>query len=86
VVRRGVHLVAAYRDAEGELHERSAICTHLGCVVHFNSAEATWDCPCHGSRFDTQGRAVNGPASKPLAAVEPRGVKGAAERAAGHTP
>jgi len=66
VVLRGLHRVAAYRDPEGNLHERSAICTHLGCVVHFNSAETSWDCPCHGSRFGIDGRVLNGPASKPL--------------------
>ncbi|HUR29650.1 MAG TPA: FAD-dependent oxidoreductase, partial [Planctomycetota bacterium] len=70
VLRRGVHLVAAYRDSSGNLHERSAICTHLGCVVHFNSAETTWDCPCHGSRYDVDGKVVNGPASRPLAEVD----------------
>ena len=71
IVRRGVHRVAAYRDEHGELHERSAVCTHLGCSVHWNSGEATWDCPCHGSRFDTEGRVVNGPAYQPLAEVKP---------------
>ena len=54
--------LAVYRDDEGTLHERSAICTHLGCVVQWNSAEKTWDCPCHGSRFHCDGHAVNGPA------------------------
>jgi glycine/D-amino acid oxidase-like deaminating enzyme/nitrite reductase/ring-hydroxylating ferredoxin subunit len=74
VVRRGVHLVAAYRDEQGRLTERSAVCPHLGGVVHFNSAEVTWDCPCHGSRFAINGRVLNGPASKPLAEVEPEPV------------
>lgn len=62
--------VAAYRDEEGGLHVVSSVCTHLGCVVHFNKAEKTWDCPCHGSRFTVDGDVIEGPAynklSKPL--------------------
>lgn len=57
---------AVYRDEAGVLHERSAICPHLGCVVAWNSAERTWDCPCHGSRFDAYGRVINGPAHRGL--------------------
>ena len=70
VVRRGVHRVAAYRDDQGNLHERSATCTHLRCVVHWNSTEKSWDCPCHGSRFDAYGNVVNGPALMALGAPE----------------
>ena len=66
IVRRGVGKVAVYRDEGGHLHERSAICTHLGCVVQWNSIERTWDCPCHGSRFRTDGHVVNGPAIRAL--------------------
>lgn len=66
VIRRGLAKVAVYRDEDGGLHERSAICTHLGCVVQFNSTERTWDCPCHGSRFGIDGHVVNGPAIKGL--------------------
>ena len=58
--------VAAYRDDEGELHAVSPICTHLGCRVAFNTAERSWDCPCHGSRFGVDGRVLNGPAVKDL--------------------
>ena len=68
VVRRGLHLVAVYRDAAGACHERSATCPHLGGVVRWNSAEKSWDCPCHGSRFDALGRVLNGPAVHDLAA------------------
>jgi glycine/D-amino acid oxidase-like deaminating enzyme/nitrite reductase/ring-hydroxylating ferredoxin subunit len=70
IVRSGVAPVAAYRDADGVLHERSAICTHLGCVVQWNGGERSWDCPCHGSRFAIDGRVLNGPAGKPLAATD----------------
>lgn len=69
VVRRGLTKVAAYRDEAGLLHECSAICPHLGCVVAWNHNESTWDCPCHGSRFDKQGRLLCGPANRDLAAL-----------------
>jgi glycine/D-amino acid oxidase-like deaminating enzyme/nitrite reductase/ring-hydroxylating ferredoxin subunit len=70
VIRRGLSKLAAYRDNRGVLHERSAVCPHLGCLVAWNSDEKTWDCPCHGSRFDTRGEVVNGPAASGLAAIE----------------
>ncbi len=59
--------LAVYRDREGRLRAVSAVCTHLGCLVKFNDAERTWDCPCHGSRFDTDGAVLAGPAIHPLA-------------------
>jgi Rieske Fe-S protein len=63
--------IAAYRDDDGTLYERSAICTHLGCVVSWNSTEKSWDCPCHGSRFDKHdGHVLNGPAIDALAPAE----------------
>ncbi|MDQ4026408.1 MAG: FAD-dependent oxidoreductase [Actinomycetota bacterium] len=58
--------VAVYRDEAGELHKVSAVCTHLGCIVTWNNAETTWDCPCHGSRFDADGKVIQGPAVKDL--------------------
>ncbi|WP_280213782.1 FAD-dependent oxidoreductase [Nocardia cyriacigeorgica] len=57
---------AVYRDEDGELHAVSATCTHLGCLVAFNDAERTWECPCHGSRFTVDGAVVQGPATRPL--------------------
>lgn len=66
VVRRGLSKLAVYRDDSGTLHERSAVCPHLGCIVHFNPAERVWDCPCHGSRFGPLGEVINGPANSPL--------------------
>jgi glycine/D-amino acid oxidase-like deaminating enzyme/nitrite reductase/ring-hydroxylating ferredoxin subunit len=66
VVRRGLTKHAVYRDDHGVLHERSAICPHLGCVVNWNPGEKTWDCPCHGSRFHHDGHVVNGPANRGL--------------------
>jgi glycine/D-amino acid oxidase-like deaminating enzyme/nitrite reductase/ring-hydroxylating ferredoxin subunit len=62
VIRRGLKKVAVYRDTHDGLHEHSAVCPHLGCIVDWNPTERTWDCPCHGSRFDTSGEVVNGPA------------------------
>jgi glycine/D-amino acid oxidase-like deaminating enzyme/nitrite reductase/ring-hydroxylating ferredoxin subunit len=67
VVRRGLGKVAVYRDAAGQLHERSAACRHLGCIVQWNPLDKSWDCPCHGSRFDKLGQVVNGPANDGLA-------------------
>lgn len=70
VVRRGTKKIAVYRAHDGTLHERSAVCTHLYCIVDWNSTEKSWDCPCHGSRFDPYGTVVNGPAVAPLRAVD----------------
>jgi Rieske Fe-S protein len=70
VVRRGMHPVAVYRDPSGTLVERSAVCTHLGCIVGWNSVEKSWDCPCHGSRFAADGHVINGPAISDLKPVE----------------
>ena len=65
-LRRGLTKLAVHRDEQGNLHELSAVCTHLGCIVHWNRAEKTWDCPCHGSRFNPRGEVISGPASSPL--------------------
>lgn len=54
--------LAVFRDERGKVHAMSPVCPHLGCHVHFNSAEKSWDCPCHGSRFDAFGHVLNGPA------------------------
>lgn len=66
VVRRGMSKSAVYRDATGALHEKSAVCPHLGCIVAWNSSAKTWDCPCHGSRFGKFGEVINGPANTGL--------------------
>ncbi|WOD37593.1 FAD-dependent oxidoreductase [Nodosilinea sp. E11] len=58
--------IAAYRDEHNQLHTVSAVCPHLGCIVAWNEAETSWDCPCHGSRFSTEGKILHGPAVKPL--------------------
>jgi glycine/D-amino acid oxidase-like deaminating enzyme/nitrite reductase/ring-hydroxylating ferredoxin subunit len=63
--------VAAFRGVNGELMLRSATCTHMGCVVGWNEAERTWDCPCHGSRFTTEGQVISGPAEKALPEIDP---------------
>ena len=70
VMRDGLKKVAVYRDSEGALHTCSAICPHLGGIVNWNSAETTWDCPCHGSRFDPYGKVLNGPANTGLGPAE----------------
>ena len=66
LLRDGAKILAAYRDAAGELHVQSATCTHIGCIVHWNSFEQCWDCPCHGSQFSPDGDVLQGPAFRPL--------------------
>jgi glycine/D-amino acid oxidase-like deaminating enzyme/nitrite reductase/ring-hydroxylating ferredoxin subunit len=66
VLNLGGERVAVYRDSHGVVSACSAVCTHLGCEVHFNAAEASWDCPCHGSRFRVDGSVIAGPAETPL--------------------
>jgi len=61
--------VAAFRDAKGNIYRLSPVCTHLGCLVRWNPAESTWDCPCHGSRFKPTGEVIAGPAEKPLSPI-----------------
>ncbi|MHB8799565.1 MAG: FAD-dependent oxidoreductase [Thermoanaerobaculia bacterium] len=63
ILRRGARKIAAYRDHAGVLHECSAVCVHLGGLVGWNPLEKTWDCPCHGARYDRLGNVVNGPAN-----------------------
>lgn len=58
--------VAAFRDEQEQLHVVSAVCTHLGCIVHWNNGEKSWDCPCHGSRFSVEGEVLEGPAIQDL--------------------
>jgi glycine/D-amino acid oxidase-like deaminating enzyme/nitrite reductase/ring-hydroxylating ferredoxin subunit len=70
VLRNGMHKVAVYRDEEGTLHRRSAVCPHLKCIVAWDSVEHTWNCPCHGSRFDAYGKVINGPANTDLSPIE----------------
>jgi len=67
IIARGLSKVAVYRDPKGEVHELSAVCRHLGCIVKWNTLENTWDCPCHGSRYDALGKVIQGPANSDLA-------------------
>jgi glycine/D-amino acid oxidase-like deaminating enzyme len=66
VLRRGLTKIAVFRDEAGKTTELSAVCPHLKCIVQWNPAEATWDCPCHGSRFQADGTLLNGPANSDL--------------------
>jgi hypothetical protein len=70
IVRRGLAKHAVSRSEDGTLIELSATCTHVGCIVHWNSFEKCWDCPCHGSQFRPDGSVLNAPAVHPLAKVE----------------
>lgn len=71
VIRNDGESIAQYRDMGGRLHEVSAICTHMGCVVDWNEIDLTWDCPCHGSRFRPNGEVVHGPATTALESIKP---------------
>lgn len=75
------HRVAAMDvDDQGECHSVSPLCTHLGCVVNWNPAEESWDCPCHGSRFNRDGEVLHGPAARPLKQVDACGGTGTERR------
>ena len=69
ILKFGRKKVAVYRDERGNVKKMSAVCTHMGCLVRWNQAESTWDCPCHGSRFGPRGNVLAGPAETPLARV-----------------
>lgn len=85
VIRHHLHKIAVYRDPRGGLCAMDATCPHLGCVVAWNHSEKSWDCPCHGSRFDARGQVIHGPAVTGLAAAtlptESAGSTGAAQTA-----
>jgi glycine/D-amino acid oxidase-like deaminating enzyme/nitrite reductase/ring-hydroxylating ferredoxin subunit len=66
IIRSGARKTGVRKDAGGHLHAVSASCTHWGCVLSWNEAEQSWDCPCHGSRFDARGKVIHGPAVKDL--------------------
>ncbi len=70
VVARGLHKVPVCRDRKGEIHERSAVCPHLGGIVNWNTLENTWGCPYHGSRFDAAGKVIQGPANSDLMEID----------------
>ena len=74
VIRDGLHKIAVYRDNDGVLHRCSAVCPHLACIVAWNSSQKTWDCPCHGSRFDRFGIVLNGPATSDLSPFPDRSI------------
>ena len=70
IIREGLKKYAIYRDAHGQTHTFSAVCPHLGCIVQWNPTEKTWDCPCHGSRFDKEGTVINGPSNQNLRKID----------------
>jgi glycine/D-amino acid oxidase-like deaminating enzyme/nitrite reductase/ring-hydroxylating ferredoxin subunit len=69
VIRKGIRRIAAYKDENGNVDLHSAVCPHLGGIVKWNAAEKSWDCPCHGSRFDCHGKVIEGPANRNLRPV-----------------
>jgi glycine/D-amino acid oxidase-like deaminating enzyme/nitrite reductase/ring-hydroxylating ferredoxin subunit len=70
ILRHGIQKIAVYRDEGGELHRCSAVCPHLKCIVAWDSIEHSWNCPCHGSRFNAYGKVLNGPAKSDLSPLE----------------
>ncbi|GIP21856.1 FAD-dependent oxidoreductase [Paenibacillus sp. J22TS3] len=70
IVRHLGQKAAAYRDKDGTLYVVDSTCTHMGCEVSWNEGERTWDCPCHGSRFDHKGAVIEGPAKEPLKSLD----------------
>jgi glycine/D-amino acid oxidase-like deaminating enzyme/Rieske Fe-S protein len=82
LLREGLNRIACYKAEDGSVIRRSAACTHMGCLVHWNPFEKCWDCPCHGSHFAPDGQVLNGPALSPLAALsEEPGSKESTPRA-----
>lgn len=71
IVRHGLGKLAVFRDDGGQLHACSAACPHLGGLVAWNPTESTWDCTCHGSRFDSFGKVLGGPANRDLEPADP---------------
>jgi Rieske Fe-S protein len=66
VVKYEGEKIAMYKDEDGMVHALSPVCTHAKCIVGWNTAEKTWDCPCHGARYSMDGEVLTGPARKPL--------------------
>jgi len=71
LLRKGLSKLAVHRDSDNRVTFCSAVCTHLGCIVHWNPNDKTWDCPCHGSRFEATGTIMNGPANQSLTPSKP---------------
>lgn len=80
VVRVKGQRLAVFKDDAGTVHARSAVCPHMKCLVHWNAFERSWDCPCHGSRFDVTGAVLEGPAMHDLQEVDLEGIREPAER------
>jgi glycine/D-amino acid oxidase-like deaminating enzyme/nitrite reductase/ring-hydroxylating ferredoxin subunit len=62
--------IATYRDEAGVIHALSPVCTHAACIVNWNSEEKSWDCPCHGARYNIDGKVLTGPATRPLSKID----------------
>jgi glycine/D-amino acid oxidase-like deaminating enzyme/nitrite reductase/ring-hydroxylating ferredoxin subunit len=80
VVQMGGKKVAVYREESGAVHAVSPVCTHAGCIVHWNAAEKSWDCPCHGGRYQPDGKVLEGPPVKDLEPVPVAELTGAGRR------
>lgn len=76
VIEHGKQKIAVWKDEDGTPHALSAACTHMGCMVTWNNADLTWDCPCHGSMFTREGNVIHGPATQPLKPARVPGMPG----------
>ena len=61
--------LAIYKDPSGQIHALNPVCTHAKCIVNWNNTEKSWDCPCHGARYDINGQVLTGPADRALQKV-----------------
>lgn len=70
ILREGLKKIAVYKNSQNQVHMHSAFCPHLGGCVRWNQGEKSWDCPCHGSRFDGEGKVITGPAISNLSSIK----------------
>ena len=70
IIEKNGEKIGVYKDIEGNIYAVKPICTHLGCLLNWNAADKTWDCPCHASRFDYKGKNIYNPALKDLEKIE----------------
>lgn len=69
LTKEGDQFIALYKDDSGQVTKLSAVCTHKHCIVRWNDTDKTWDCPCHGSRYDKTGKVIHGPAEQNLSSI-----------------
>jgi Rieske Fe-S protein len=68
IISQNGEKIAVYKDKAGKVSAVSAVCPHMRCIVEWNNKDKSWDCPCHGSKFNIEGKVIKGPALKDLPA------------------